>query len=39
MMRMPSIMDKYRQKKNQLTVKRKALKWVKTNSAFPKGSP
>ncbi len=39
MMWMPFIMDRYRQERNKLVIKCKALNWVKTNNVFPKGSP
>jgi hypothetical protein len=32
-------MDGNRQKKKQLTIKHKALKWDKENITLPKGSP
>ncbi len=38
MMWMSFVMDGNKQKSKELIVKHKALKWVKTNSAFPKRS-
>jgi hypothetical protein len=35
---MSFVMDGNKQKSKELIVKHKALKWVKTNSAFPKRS-